>query len=54
MRKNIEVLKPAIIPATEESHEKPQSRSKTAPPKYKSEILVLKPTSSVENCAVLL
>lgn len=52
--KNVEVLSSAIIPASEESHKNHSQDPKQAPPKYKSEVLVLKPTSSVENCTILL
>jgi hypothetical protein len=52
--KNVGGLSSAIIPASEESHENHSQDPKQAPPKYKSEVLVLKLTSTVENCTFLL
>ena len=52
--KNVEVLSSATIPSSEESQENHSQDPKQAPPKYKSDVLVLKPASSVENCTVLL
>jgi hypothetical protein len=50
--KNVDVLSLVIIPASEESHENHSQNPKQAPPRYKSEVLVLKPTSSVGNCTI--